>query len=889
MKEGVSVRELSEKLNELNERISNLKQQLVVEKEESYKYNQQYINLEEQIKFYRKQKDSSSEMIYESEEMEKEDEEDTDDKLVYLSLKKRLKEINKKLSIVDTFPNKKPIEKGEPISFQCICVLLLDKFPIKNAIDDGIILKYQTFRIYHETSAFQIINSCLELWNLNDKNSNNLYKLSFIDNEKIDDLNEGTIIASFLKQKKELKNARFVLYPKEDKNPFEIIKELETYYQENNAIPNSLSDNFEKFTQNIVGMSKFIKLRYQELKDEEENNKMFFEEDKNVLFLKKLKSLGALGLYIILFVLFFIFSILALCSMKNPFQSYHEVEELRNRFDYNFQNISVNSSFIQSSEKIRNSILSIFNDFYYDDKNERFNKLPLVVISKARISFFQSAKQDCQKDYVKFFKRLYGHEPICYSTYYKYDSDTYKGYYSKYISNSIFDIDDEDKKDECQSYFIYTNKTKNNNNKNNYIEKCTDLENYFYIFFQGWYTTPVEVDDISIKGELGTYGSHPVNIFFSVNYINKKVLNKSLKILSLNKNDINDQNSEIFDYFSPTNQSACVVTMTVYNIFTKNYYYISFLYEFSLTTGNVFPKIDIIPFIPDLSKTQGGKTIKYLDVFRLLLIILLSLITIYQFYLNITQKSKKNQFNFGKHIKKEGFLSAFLSMEIIIDLTDFIIFLILFVKKRNNLYQNMAKNEEISFDNDFFELNTMEYQKIAIEYQTVLQLESLLIILLLIRFLAFFNETSRIKKYFKFIRLSLYKVYPYFIFYLFFCFIFAIFAHQLWGSYDSNYKYYNEAFLSVIEFSISHVQKIFYKNNIGNNYIAIFTFMFYVIIIYFIMNTFFGIYFECYRLTCLKHGMGYDSRLIMKIVKKIDEKTPIDRNEFGNTELVKLK
>ena len=889
MIDGIHNRELYQKLNELNEKIVSLKQQITVEKEESNKYHQEYINLEEQIRYYKKQLENSNESIIIEEENEKEDEEESDDKLVYLTLKKRLKEINNKLSLVGSFPNKKPIEKSEPITFQCICVILLDRFPINNPIDDGITLKYQTFRIYHETTVYQILHSCLELWNLKDNNSNNLYKLSYIDSEKIDDLNEGIVIASFLKQKKELKNARFVLYPKVDKNPFEIIKELETFYQENHAIPNSLSDNFDNFTQNFVGMSKYIKLRYQELKDEEENNKIFFEEDEKILFLKKIKSFAALGLYIILFVLFFIFSILSLCSMKNPFQTYHEVEELRNRFNNNFNNISLNPSFIQSSENIRNSILSIFNDFYYDFNNERFNKMPLVVVSKARISFFESTKQNCQKDYINFYKKLSGHEPTCYSSYYKYDSDTYIGYIPSKIDDLI-NINHTDCNDTNanETYFIYTIQTSetspdsNKENKhidNNYIKNCSDLKDYFYIFFQGWHLTPIEVDDLSIKGELGNYGSHPVNIFFSVNFINKNVLNESLKLLTHKKGG-----QIIYDYFSPTNQSACAVTMTVYNIFTKHYFYISFLYEFSLNTGNTFPKIDIIPFIPDLSSTKGGKTIKYLDVFRLLLIILLSLITIYQFYITLTQKNKKTQFNIGKHFKKESFISAFLSLEIIIDLADFIIFLILFVKKRDHLYQDMVKNGELSFENRFYELNTIEYQKIAMEYQTVLQLESLLIILLV-----FFNENSRIKKYFKFLRLSLYKVYPYFIFYLFFCFIFAIFAQQIWGSYDSNFKYYNESFLSIIEFSISHVQKVFQKNNIWDIYIAVFTFMFYVIIIYFIMNTFFGIYFESYRLTNLKHGVGYDSRLLSKIVKKFNENSPFERQISGDTELAKLK
>ena len=57
-------------------------------------------------------------------------------------------------------------------------------------------------------------------------------------------------------------------------------------------------------------------------------------------------------------------------------------------------------------------------------------------------------------------------------------------------------------------------------------------------------------------------------------------------------------------------------------------------------TGNAFPKINIIPFIPDLNKVTGGKTIKVLNNFRLIIILLICLTIVYQFYLNFTQKTK---------------------------------------------------------------------------------------------------------------------------------------------------------------------------------------------------------------------------------------------------------
>ena len=596
MDDKVIAREMQDKLQQLNQRIKELQQNITIKKEESIKYSNQINEINDQIKYYKKQIENKSDVIDESNIIQNKDDDTEEDKsLVYKSLKQRLKEIYQKLSIVQTFPNKNPIQKGENISFQCICVILLEKNPsVPN--DELMNVKFQTLKIYHDTIVRNIMISCIELWNLEQNENNKIYNLYFIDaNDKLTEMKEGDNILNILKQKKELKNARFILCLNDVKNPLESFKRIEENDNEN-IIVNSSSDNFDKFTQNIVGMTSYIKKRYEELKqEEEESNKLIFEEEEKIIFLKKLRRYGILGINFILFFLFFIFSILSLCSMKNPNQTYHEVDELKKRFNNHFKNL-LNKTFIQNSDDIRNSILAIFKDFYYND--DRFIQLPLVVISKARISFYESNQQKCQKEYEKFYLRNYNSNPECYKLYYKYDEDNYKGYYSPYIKNLKYQdnesiiCNDTTAKD---LFYVYTNLTSNSN----YIENCSQLYNYFYHFFQGWYITPDEVDSIYNSGDLGNYGKHSVNIFFSINYINEKVLNEALKLLTHNWTLANDHEDEKYDYFSGKFQQACIVSLTVYNIFTKHYYYISFIYEFSTMTGNAFPKINIIPFIPD--------------------------------------------------------------------------------------------------------------------------------------------------------------------------------------------------------------------------------------------------------------------------------------------------
>ena len=892
MDNDIGNRELMDKLQTLNQEILKIKQELTVEKEESSKFKNKYKELDEQIKIYKNQIEmNKSEIIDETENIENENEEENDDRIIiYNLLKERLSQINQKLSIVETFQNKKPLEKGEKLPFQCICVIFNEETQLKNTIDEHNSFKFQTFRIYHDTTVKKIYNACLELWNMEEKKQELInkdekelsYKLCLIENnEKNPVLKGNENIANMLRQKKDLKNAQFLLYPSSIDKEEAIKKFYESNQKEDNIVNNN-SDNIEEFTQNIVGMSSYINSKYYALKEEETSTKAVFEEDEKMLFQRKLKNYGILGCVIIIYGLFLIFSILSLCSMKNPFETYHEVKELKERFYKNFKNSNVNNSFLEKSEDIRESILQIFKDFYYDDSEDKTNRLPFVVISQARISFYEVTEQECHKNYANFYKNNYGPDPKCYKSYYKKKSNP-KGYYAPYIKNSGYSNDKSICEEQSveEKFFVYSENYENHN----FINGCESLENYFYFFFKGWYSSPDDdVEDISIKGELGYYGKEPINIFFSVNFINKNVLEEALKLLTHKTKLLNSSfEDEEYDYFSPQYQQACVVSFTLYNLFTNHYYYITFLYEFSEMTGNVAPKIDIIPFVPNLSKVAGGKTIKVLDVFRLLLIIFFCLITFYQIYFRYN--NKKNPLSKGKHIKQEGFISAFLSLEIIIDIADLFIFLFLFVRKRRSLYQNMIKNGEISNDNDFVELKIKEYQKIAFDYQIVIQLESLLIILLLMRFLVFFSDTPRTKRYFKYLRLSLYRVYPYFIFYLFFCFIFAIFAQQIWGPYYQNFKYFNRAFFSVIEFSIFHVQEVFYKNRFWSAYGGVFTFMFFIVVIYFIMNTFYGTYLESYRLTTLKHGNAYDARILAKIFHQPNEKP---NHEFGNTETVNL-
>ena len=70
---------------------------------------------------------------------------------------------------------------------------------------------------------------------------------------------------------------------------------------------------------------------------------------------------------------------------------YDEISIIKERFEKNI--ILDENYFFSNSETIRNQIIKIFDDFYYD--SSRFIQFPYMLISQARISFFKSTSEKC--------------------------------------------------------------------------------------------------------------------------------------------------------------------------------------------------------------------------------------------------------------------------------------------------------------------------------------------------------------------------------------------------------------------------------------------------------------------------------------------------------------
>ena len=83
--------------------------------------------------------------------------------------------------------------------------------------------------------------------------------------------------------------------------------------------------------------------------------------------------------------------------------------------------------------------------------------------------------------------------------------------------------------------------------------------------------------------------------------------------------------------------------------------------------------------------------------------------------------------------------------------------------------------------------------------------------------------------------------------------MFIIFANNLWGQYYDTFVDFSSSFQNLLLFSIGHFDsQIFFS--IFDDWNITFLFMFYILIVFFIMNSFVGIYLEAYRIIKLNKG-----------------------------------
>ena len=837
-----------------------------------------------------------------------------DDLLVYQTLKNQLDEINFNMDIVESFPvGKNVYENYNPnLSFNCICVCLLEiienlnensnknidkTFNIKNDVknkENNEIKKiyYQTFRVNKNTRINDVLKESLIFWDKFDKENDYNIGLILENSIKKININENELLSKiFSNLKNNLKSAKFLLYPKKEKITFEDIFDNDNnnnnYNNNNNIIiiSNDSNNNFIKFLRSIAGTRKYVEKKYKKLK--EENNK-----EKNNLSIENkfdIKNFTTKIIFLILFFLFFLFSILNLNDMKNSKKTFEQRETILNGINYSyFDKNSYNNKIYFNSDKeliyeILNSLKYIL--FHIDDDSPTFK-----LVNNARISFYENQKINCNKKLKEYYFNNFDNEVLsCSDNFYnnkKHSSNEIKNFYLDYINNHKDNFCNEKNASSqfyVNNFFVYKNcSVTNDKNKIlkdcNYIKNCSNFYTYLNEIIKYNNEKEEDINEIKIKGDYGIYkGQNTFDLFIPLNYINENTLNAILNSLIYEKlnsdnNNNNNNNNEKENYFSFYNQKfikSILIDFTLYDYNSNTYFYVYLLYELGENFGKKLTKKEVIPFHPNLKNIYYVNRIKILDIFRLIFIIFLFLFFIKNFIDNFSDKNQsKNFIKKKKNYDESKFYNIF-SLHNILDLISFIFYLIIFIKKKHFLYQNQKKNENVSINFEGFIIpENFEYFNIANQYEIVVALESLLLLLLIIRIICFF-KLKRIKLFQLYLKISFIKIFPYFLIYIFLLLAFSIFANKLFGLHNNEFSEFKYSFFKIVQFSILHFSFDDFKFN-GKfiSYEALFMILFYMIIIFYITSNFLGILIEGYRLNSLEKGNIHSNRMLKNIKKE---------------------
>jgi hypothetical protein len=322
-------------------------------------------------------------------------------------------------------------------------------------------------------------------------------------------------------------------------------------------------------------------------------------------------------------------------------------------------------------------------------------------------------------------------------------------------------------------------------------------------------------------------------------------------------NTLFSSENEFFD----EGMRAMTIDFVIYNNINKYFFYINFVYEFTTTGGITAPIINIIPFLTNVYKTGFGKLILIFDIFRLFFSVFMFLITIRTFLAAKSQLHIADQ-NMATYVR------IFLSPKMITDVAIMIVYLICFLNRVIYLQENpgiINTNSEIGT----FELVKKEYFNVVYTFQTVLILETMIVFLLFFRIITFFFEYLRTNIFFTYISRSVSNIIVYLFAVILILFCYSIFANNLWGQDFEYYRDFESSILNTLLFTIGHYHKDIFTND---NWVIFFTIQFFFIMIYFIFNTFVGIFLESYRLNAMENGFSFDLRILKSSNEKKSKK-----------------
>ena len=312
---------------------------------------------------------------------------------------------------------------------------------------------------------------------------------------------------------------------------------------------------------------------------------------------------------------------------------------------------------------------------------------------------------------------------------------------------------------------------------------------------------------------------------------------------------------------------SIIASQTFYSTESKYFYYTYILYEITIY-GNILPPVCyVINFLPNIYSDVNGSLFRLLDIIRIIFIILIFLLDLKEFsngYKILKLKSKEQQ-------GTTTLMDFLINSNLIVDFVILLLYFIVYIIKIAFLSTDLISNTDLINSNEYYFQSGFEYFNIANNFEWELIIECLIIIACLFKFMNLVVLTRRITVFFNYILLAFKTIIAYFFIILFLIITFSFFSNNLWGPNLDEYRDVISSVTGTLLFSIGHFNTSSYKFNfpIWN---IIYIFLFFMIFIYFILNSFIGVYMESYRLTVLKFGNSYDFRELEKNKNDIIQK-----------------
>jgi len=363
----------------------------------------------------------------------------------------------------------------------------------------------------------------------------------------------------------------------------------------------------------------------------------------------------------------------------------------------------------------------------------------------------------------------------------------------------------------------------------------------------------------SIKGFMSTYTGDTYTMF-----VNSMEMNFNTFYLLL----LNTKQTSVFD----TSLRSIIVILNFMHPQTNRFIYIYLLYEIN-TDGCVldlkyYNKI----FTMNIYFGVEGEKLYVKDIIRLSLCGVILLSTLVEWFLKKSKFDKNNNSSFG------NLMGIFIQP---ILLTNYLMFSL-------NLFSFLVKFKCLQYDytniSDIYKGNLPEnfetdlYSSLG-WFQLVNNLESGLIFAVMVKFVMLFAEIDSIKVLILYIKNSSYKL-GFYIFFLFFIlFGFSILSNNLWGTVDQRFVDLMGSLSNVLMNSIGHIT-ITENGYDGWNFVYII--LFFSFFIYFLINTFVGLFLEVYRISTIRKGHLAEREKDMLITFDVEEIGGLTNNLMNN-------